>query len=149
MVKAELHLTEDPSTGKIVAKHKHTRRSFIAAGVASAAVVLASGIAAVAETGTEVSPELAQSVRDLEAARAERDVAMAVPGWTDDDLEPIFSRIIDLEGQVMTFEIRTAGDLVVIAEQSRQLISTYGELNEVETDTLINGILRLFGQLNA
>jgi hypothetical protein len=131
--------------GAPMTEHSHTRRSFIAAGIASAAVVVASGIAAVAETGTEVSPELARLVRDLEAARVERDVVMSVPSWTDDDVAPIFDKIIDLEQQITSFHVRTAGDLVVLAEQSRKLVATYGELNENETNALINGILRLFG----
>jgi len=130
-------------------KHNSTRRSFIAAGVVSTAVVLASGITAVEGAGMEVSPDLARLVRDIEAARAERDVVMSVPSWTDDDVEPVFDRIIDLEKQITQFEVRTAGDLVVIAEQSQKLIEAYNELNEDEVNALINGILRLFAKLNA
>jgi len=127
-------------------KSNHTRRTFITTGAIASAVVAASGIGSVAHAGAAVTPELAQLATDLNAAR-ERAAEVEATG-DEAAAESAYDVCNGLEQQIEAFPVRTAGDLVVLAELAQQQMAD-GGLTFVMPDALVTGILRLFGKVGA
>lgn len=129
-----------------------SRRSrFMAVGVVASTGVAASGICAVApHAGADVSPELAELVASAKVAQRHAEaVTAAAIVWSDQiAVEAAIGVWTDIEEQIERFPVRTAGDLIELAELAKRQIRDGGLTCAMPT-ALANGILRLFGKISA